>query len=215
MAASTRAALLHAAADGRTDYVDRLLAEGADIQKQDQDGLSPLHMAVWMGHRTTVQTLLDNGAKFNVTTKRGYTPLDSAAATGNGEIALMLLDKGADVHMKTKQGHTTFHKVAEDGDRDCVFRFRLIRLKRYPGTRVVVFQCSRLFWRRASGEARHEWERGTGRRDAWCTSFCKRSTQRATKGFSAQIGPPFRYLIHRNPPMPLRLAYGRVVGLIA
>ena len=43
----------------------------------------------------------------------------------------------------------------------------------------------------------------------------RQSTQRATKGFSAQIGPPFRYLIRRTPPMSLRVAYRRVLGLIA
>jgi hypothetical protein len=41
------------------------------------------------------------------------------------------------------------------------------------------------------------------------------TTQRATKGFSAQTGPPFRYLIRRNPPMSLRVAYRRILGLIA
>ena len=42
-----------------------------------------------------------------------------------------------------------------------------------------------------------------------------RSTQRATKGFPAHIGPTFRYLIRRNPPMSLRVAYRSVVGLVA
>ncbi|KAJ1472162.1 hypothetical protein T484DRAFT_3454654 [Baffinella frigidus] len=29
------------------------------------------------------------------------------------------------------------------------------------------------------------------------------------------VGPSFRYLIRRNPPMPLRIAYRRSVGLVA
>jgi len=33
--------------------------------------------------------------------------------------------------------------------------------------------------------------------------------------FQAQIGPVFRYLIRRNPPMSLWVAYRRVLGLIA
>ncbi|KAJ1492383.1 hypothetical protein T484DRAFT_1611582 [Baffinella frigidus] len=41
------------------------------------------------------------------------------------------------------------------------------------------------------------------------------TTQRATKGFSAQIGPPFRFLIRRNPPIPLQVTYRRVLGLVA
>ncbi|KAJ1495462.1 hypothetical protein T484DRAFT_3457552 [Baffinella frigidus] len=40
-------------------------------------------------------------------------------------------------------------------------------------------------------------------------------TQRATKGFSGAQCPSFRYLIRRNPSMPLRVAYRRVLGLIA
>ncbi|KAJ1474912.1 hypothetical protein T484DRAFT_1634687, partial [Baffinella frigidus] len=39
--------------------------------------------------------------------------------------------------------------------------------------------------------------------------------QRATKGFSAQIGTSFCYLIRRNPPMLLRVAFRRVLGLVA
>jgi hypothetical protein len=41
------------------------------------------------------------------------------------------------------------------------------------------------------------------------------STQRATTGFSGTECPIFRDLIRRNPPLPLRAAYRRVVGLIA
>ena len=37
-------------------------------------------------------------------------------------------------------------------------------------------------------------------------------TQRASTGFSAAEPLSFRYLILRNPPMPLRIAYRRVVG---
>ena len=40
-------------------------------------------------------------------------------------------------------------------------------------------------------------------------------TQRAIKGLSPHFGPTFSYLIRRNPPMSLRAAYRRVVGLIA
>jgi hypothetical protein len=41
------------------------------------------------------------------------------------------------------------------------------------------------------------------------------STQRATKGFSGAESPSLRYLIRRNPPKSLRVAYCRVLGLIA
>ncbi|KAJ1473625.1 hypothetical protein T484DRAFT_1636617, partial [Baffinella frigidus] len=40
-------------------------------------------------------------------------------------------------------------------------------------------------------------------------------TQRATTGVSGTQCPSFRYLIRRNPPMPLRVAYRRIVGVIA
>jgi hypothetical protein len=41
------------------------------------------------------------------------------------------------------------------------------------------------------------------------------ATQRVTRGFSGAESPSFRYFIRRNPPMPLRVAYRRVLGLIA
>ena len=39
--------------------------------------------------------------------------------------------------------------------------------------------------------------------------------QRATKRISGAESPSFRDLIHRNPPMSLRVAYCRVLSLIA
>ena len=39
--------------------------------------------------------------------------------------------------------------------------------------------------------------------------------RRVTKWFSAQIGPTFRHLFRRKPPMSLQVAYRRVVGPIA
>ena len=50
--------------------------------------------------------------------------------------------------------------------------------------------------------------------------FCDASaldhfTQRTSKEFSGAESPSFRYLICRNPPMPLRVACHRVVGLVA
>ncbi|KAJ1488807.1 hypothetical protein T484DRAFT_3583540 [Baffinella frigidus] len=41
----------------------------------------------------------------------------------------------------------------------------------------------------------------------------KATTQRATKGLSGNQCPSFRYLIRRNPPIFLGVAYRRVLGL--
>jgi hypothetical protein len=41
------------------------------------------------------------------------------------------------------------------------------------------------------------------------------STHRAMKGFSGAESPSFRYRIRRNPPMSLRVASRRILGLVA
>jgi len=67
-----------------------------------QSGLTPLHVAAFIGNENIVSYLLDKGANTNSVTLRGETPLHYAARAGQPNIMRLLLDNGADLDAKSK-----------------------------------------------------------------------------------------------------------------
>jgi ankyrin repeat protein len=72
-----------------------LLAHGADINAQEEWGMTPLHIAASWGHQNMVELLLESGADLNAGDKSGYTPLTYSQARGQGQLADFLITKGA------------------------------------------------------------------------------------------------------------------------
>ena len=67
-----------------------------------QSGLTPLHVASFIGNESVVSYLLDKGASTGSVTQRGETPLHYAARAGHPNIMRQLLDNGAQVDAKSK-----------------------------------------------------------------------------------------------------------------
>ena len=51
---------------GQADQVENLLDAGADVNFQDRDGYTPLHLASRRNHLRVVKLLIDNGANVNL-----------------------------------------------------------------------------------------------------------------------------------------------------
>ena len=84
------------------DTVKLLCELGADIEKPNTYGETPLYMAAEFFHPKTVKLLIDKGADINAKNDMGRTPLASVLMVCRGiyiaqtaEIASMLLDAGA------------------------------------------------------------------------------------------------------------------------
>jgi hypothetical protein len=70
---------LHAAAvKGYTAVVRLLLANKADVNVADNEGLTPLHMSALRGHTDVAEVLLANKADVNAKDSRGGTPMHMA-----------------------------------------------------------------------------------------------------------------------------------------
>jgi ankyrin repeat protein len=77
--------------------VEALLKEGADVNKANNDGTSPLFVASCNGHCDVVEALLCGGADVNKARNDGMTPLIMASCNGHCDVVEALLRGGADV----------------------------------------------------------------------------------------------------------------------
>ncbi len=106
--------LSHAAAHGRADAVQTLIALGLDVARESGDGGTALHWAAWNGQVATVRLLLEHGAPVNVRDNcHGSSPLAWAAhgsencrSADDDYIAVidLLLAAGADRGMTYNNG---------------------------------------------------------------------------------------------------------------
>ena len=107
-------ALSVAAAAGRTEICKSLLEAGADVNKKNQKGATPLLVALSRGTIACVPALLDHGADVNASDAQGRTALMflTTFAPDNPTAQTLLRDllaKGADIDAKDADG-----KTAED-----------------------------------------------------------------------------------------------------
>ena len=104
--------ILEASKRGDTGEVERLIREGEDVNRMDEHGRSPIHLASWHGHTDTVELLLDRGANIEEKDNDGDTPIYRAAEGGHTDTVKLLLDRGADPYITNKE-----EKTARDLDR--------------------------------------------------------------------------------------------------
>ena len=70
-----------------------LLDKGAEVDRANDGGGTPLFVACQEGRADAARLLLDNGAKVDMAEKDGRTPLDIAKSQGHSSI-VALLDEG-------------------------------------------------------------------------------------------------------------------------
>lgn len=117
--------LSEAIALGRPDLVNMLLEQGADVnEKMDEDGTTPLVLALQNGHHDVARMLVYSGADVNNKHGEGSeTALHMAAESGWEDVARLLLDYGADVEATTRypiQDRTPLQVAAFNGHEDVV-----------------------------------------------------------------------------------------------
>ena len=76
-----------------------LLAAGAEVDAQDQDGWTALCYACENSHAEVVSELLQRGARVDIATSDGWTPLHMACVEGSDDVFIELfggLDQSGD-----------------------------------------------------------------------------------------------------------------------
>jgi ankyrin repeat protein len=116
-AAPSDATVADAASRGDANAVSALLAQGADVNTAQGDGMTALHWAAMQGSPELTTLLLRAGAHPNAATRVGaYTPLLLAARQGHGAVVEALLSGGANAAAKTENGTTALMFAAQSGD---------------------------------------------------------------------------------------------------
>ncbi|WP_288007687.1 ankyrin repeat domain-containing protein [Thermofilum sp.] len=75
---------------GYTGLIKLLAEKGGDINIQDKDGRTPLHLAAMKGRTKAVTTLLGLGADPNINDNEGLTPGELATNRGHTDLAELI-----------------------------------------------------------------------------------------------------------------------------
>lgn len=106
---------MQAAARGDAAAVSALLAQGANANATDAEGLTPLMNAAKAGHLATLQALLQARAKVDARDPNGFTALAIAASLGHAPAVQALAQAGADPNAATRSGATPLMFAALGG----------------------------------------------------------------------------------------------------
>ncbi|XP_016138969.1 B-cell lymphoma 3 protein homolog isoform X2 [Sinocyclocheilus grahami] len=114
------------------ESTDRLLADIAEATLQDEDGDTPLHIAVVKENYQLVSWLIEIYRRahkdMDVFNNLRQTPLHLAIITRQPILVKALLDAGADPGALDRNGQTALHLCCERGEADCLS----VILRHYP-----------------------------------------------------------------------------------
>lgn len=114
-------AVADAAKDRDAATVKKLIAQGADVNVPEGDGMTALHWAAEHGDSAMTGALLHAHANVKATTRIGsYTPLELASRSGAPAVVKALLAAGADPNRPDASGATALHLAAAAGNPDAV-----------------------------------------------------------------------------------------------
>ena len=105
--------VLAACATGHLPMVEWLVSQGADLQHQDRNGATALHLA---GDPAVITYLLAQDADLQATDQEGNTPLHRACQVGALECAAILVRQGADSTQRNAAGDTPAHLLVADAN---------------------------------------------------------------------------------------------------
>ncbi|MFI5106760.1 MAG: ankyrin repeat domain-containing protein, partial [Terriglobales bacterium] len=101
---------------GQTKPALEQIQAGADVNRAQPDGTSPLIWAVDRTEYEIAQALIAKKADVNAVNEFGVTPLTSAARQSNARLVKMLLDAGAKVDSANPDGETALMMAISGGD---------------------------------------------------------------------------------------------------
>lgn len=112
--------VFEASAIGRLERAAMLVDQDPDLVREwSPDGFTALHFACYFGHSDIARLLIERGSDIDPPSRNGLgvTPLQSASSGGHVHAVRLLLDAGAEIHPPHPSGFTPLHSAAANGDR--------------------------------------------------------------------------------------------------
>ncbi len=100
-----------ARANGSKQFIDSIIAAGADINNQNKIGQTALHTAARLDSLGAVESLLINGANPNIKNIVGAIALQDAISTNHPDIILHLIEFGSNLQSKDNHNLNSFDYV--------------------------------------------------------------------------------------------------------
>ncbi len=143
-----------ACAKGDEDLVRSLVLEqGANIEAQDDDWMTPLQLAVYKNKINVARVLLGSCANVEAQCKfwgASQPPLFLAVSAGNEEMIRLLLESGAEIEGTNFMQHTALCLAAKDGAGGAV---ELLLAKGADIEAKDKAKCTPLWWAAFQGHA--------------------------------------------------------------
>lgn len=97
----------------KLDEVKQLLQNNnVDLNKKDESGMTPLHIAISRGNKEMAQLLIDAGADGSIQDDEGFTSLHHALEHSMPDIAKEIIDKKPKaIHIEDKYGNQPLMKA--------------------------------------------------------------------------------------------------------
>ncbi|KAJ3297237.1 hypothetical protein HDU79_004361 [Rhizoclosmatium sp. JEL0117] len=117
-----RTALMHAVRSSQVEVVRILVANGADVNAQDETAKDPitaqLFGACMSGDAQFVRDLLNQGARVDSQDESGRTALHHATQHSHIRVVRELIRRGAQVSIQDENGWTALHYAALNGNKE-------------------------------------------------------------------------------------------------
>ncbi len=136
---------------GEWDRLHSEIAEGADLNQTQADGMTALHWAVRRGDPKAVRNLLEAGADPLTASRYGVTPLSLACMEGHATLVRLVLEAGADPNAELRGGETPLMTASRAGSHEAVRQ--LLSHGADVNARERVRGQSALMWAAAEGHA--------------------------------------------------------------
>ncbi len=207
-AAPAGASLSKAAKKGDLERVEKLIAEGADLDQTDFRGNSPIYHAASKGHADVVEALAQAGADIEIDNSFGSTPLHVASRYGHVDVIRVLVTYGADPDAIGRPSNSK--NLLDDGSASGLLRqapgastplMKAARSGELEAVKVLIELGASLPAREAVQEAQ---KKGHKEIAAYITKATREG--RKKKKEPTQFGPP--------DPIVFTADYGRRIGAV-
>jgi ankyrin repeat protein len=117
---------LHAVLENQIEILRFLIERGADLNKGDDDGFTPLHAAALENNINATEIILEAGANVEIVDNYGNTPLSKAVYSYRDDLSVisLLLKYGADPFHKNKGGISPYEFAEKTRKIDVLDLFR-------------------------------------------------------------------------------------------